>query len=100
MSQVDSDVHERSEVVLGADVVGAAVVVTSDVAVGTVVVASEVAVGSVVVSTVVVGAWVPAGTTVVAGVVVSELPPHPEATDRNANTTAYFLIVPILPPLP
>jgi len=36
------------------------------------------------------------GTTVavVAGVAVSELPPHPETTNRNTSATAYFLIAP------
>jgi hypothetical protein len=32
---------------------------------------------------------------VVAGVAVSELPPHPETTNKNASATAYFLIAPI-----
>ena len=43
-------------------------------------------------ATVVVGATVAAGATVVAGTAVSELPPHPEATNRNVSATAYFLI--------
>jgi hypothetical protein len=37
---------------------------------------------------------------VVAGVAVSELPPHPEATSRNVSATAYFLMASVcrLPP--
>ena len=62
-------------------VVGAAVV-----AVG----AAAVAVGA---AAVVVGACVVTEATVVAGVAVSELPLHPETTNENVRTTAYFLTV-------
>ncbi len=37
---------------------------------------------------------------VVAGVAVSELPPHPETTNKNASATAYFLIAPVCHPSP
>ena len=62
---------------VGAAVVGAAVVVGAVVVVG---------------AAVVVGVTVVVGTAVV-GVAVSELPPHPETTNRNVRTTAYFLTV-------
>ena len=42
---------------------------------------------------VVVGACVVTEATVVAGVAVSELPLHPETTNENVRTTAYFLTV-------
>ena len=42
---------------------------------------------------VVVGATPVVDFTVVAGALVSELPPHPEATNRNVSATAYFLMV-------
>jgi len=38
--------------------------------------------------------------TVVTGVAVSELPPHPETTNRNVSATAYFLIAPVCHPSP
>ena len=41
----------------------------------------------------VVGACVVTEATVVAGVAVSELPLHPETTNENVRTTAYFLTV-------
>ena len=41
-----------------------------------------------------------AGTTVVAGVAVSELPPHPETTNKNVSATAYFLTVGVCHPSP
>ena len=77
---------------------------------GTVVVAAAVVVGA----TVVVGAAVVAGTTVVvaatvvvgaaavveAGTAVSELPPHPETTNRNVSATAYFLTASVCHPAP
>ena len=71
-------------------VVGAAVVVA----------AAVVVTATVVDATVVVGARVTAGATVVAGVAVSELPPHPETTNKKASATAYFLIVPVCHPSP
>jgi hypothetical protein len=77
-------------------VVGAAVVVSATVVVGAAVVAAAtVVVGAAVVAaaTLVVGAAVVAAATVVVGVAVSELPPHPEATNKNVRTTACFLIV-------
>ena len=43
-------------------------------------------------ATVVVGAAV---VVVAAGAAVSELPPHPETTNKNASATAYFLIAPV-----
>ena len=43
----------------------------------------------VVTATVVVGA----AAVVEVGAVVSELPPHPETTSKNTNTTGYFLTV-------
>ena len=49
---------------------------------------------------VVVNATVMVDATVAAGVAVSELPPHPEATNKHARTTAYFLIALSLPPSP
>ena len=67
----------------GASVVGAADVVAATVVVGT---------------AVVVDAWVAAGATVAAGVAVSELSPHPEATNRNVSATAYFLTVSVCHP--
>ena len=42
---------------------------------------------------VVAGACVVTEATVVAGVAVSELPLHPETTNENVRTTAYFLTV-------
>jgi hypothetical protein len=82
-------------VVVGATVVVGAVVV---------VVGATVVVGAVVVvvgATVVVGAVVVVvGATVVAGLAVSELPPHPETTNRNVRTTAYFLTVSVCHPSP
>jgi hypothetical protein len=38
--------------------------------------------------------------TVAAGVAVSELPPHPEATNKTVTATAYFLTPLSLPPSP
>ena len=38
--------------------------------------------------------------TVVTGVAVSELPPHPETTNRNVSATAYFLTVSVCHPSP
>ena len=38
--------------------------------------------------------------TVVAGVAVSELPPHPETTNRKVSATAYFLTVSVCHPSP
>jgi hypothetical protein len=84
-------------------VVGAAVVVAATVVVGTAVVvgAAVVVAATVVVGTaVVVGAGVAAGATVVTGVAVSELPPHPEATNKNVRTTACFLTVSVCHPSP
>ena len=79
-------------VVVGATVVaGAAVVVGATVVVG---------VADVVGAAVVVGAGVAAGATVVTGVAVSELPPHPEATNKNVSTTACFLAVSVCHPSP
>ena len=40
------------------------------------------------------------GGAVVAGVAVSELPPHPETTNRNVSATAYFLTVSVCHPSP
>jgi hypothetical protein len=40
------------------------------------------------------------GAAVVAGVAVSELPPHPETTSKNANATVYFLIATACHPTP
>ena len=75
--------------VLGAVVaVGAAAVVVGAAAV--VVGAAAVVVGT---AAVVVGACVVTEATVVAGVAVSELPLHPETTNENVRTTAYFLTV-------
>jgi hypothetical protein len=76
--------------VLGAAavVVGAAAVVVGAAAV--VVGAAAVVVGA---AAVVVGACVVTEATVVAGVAVSELPLHPETTNENVRTTAYFLTV-------
>ncbi len=37
---------------------------------------------------------------VVAGVAVSELPPHPETTNKNASATAYFLTATVCHPSP
>ena len=57
-------------------------------------------------ATVVVGAAVVVGTTVVVdatvvtGVAVSELPPHPETTNRNVSATAYFLTASVCHPSP
>ena len=75
-------------------VVGATVVVGIAVAVG-----ATVAVGAAVVvdATVVASAAVVVGATVVA---VSELPPHPEATNRNVSATAYFLTTRVCHPSP
>jgi len=67
----------------GASVVGAADVAAATIVVGT---------------AVVVGAWVATGATVVAGVAVSELPPHPETTNKNVSATAYFLTVSVCHP--
>ena len=68
--------------VLGAVVaVGAAAVVVG---------AAAVVVGA---AAVVVGACVVTEATVVAGVAVSELPLHPETTNENVRTTAYFVTV-------
>ena len=99
-------------VVVGTVVVGAAVVVGGAV----VVAATVVVVGATVVvdSAVVVGAAVVAGTTVVvaatvvvgaavvveAGTAVSELPPHPETTNKNVTATAYFLTASVCHPSP
>jgi len=84
-------------------VVGAIVDVTT-VVVGAPVVATVMAVvvGAVEVSAgaVEIGAWLAAVATVVAGVAVSELPPHPEATNKNASATAHFLTVPVCHPTP
>jgi len=46
-------------------------------------------------ATVVVAATVVVGAAVVVevGAAVSELPPHPEATNKNTRATAYFLTV-------
>jgi hypothetical protein len=85
---------------------GAVVVVGATVVVGAVVVVvgATVVVGAVVVvvgATVVVGAVVVVvGATVVTGVAVSELPPHPETTNRNVRTTACFLTVSVCHPSP
>ena len=38
--------------------------------------------------------------TVVTGVAVSELPPHPETTNRNVSATAYFFTIPVCHPSP
>ena len=63
--------------------------------------AADVVAATVVVGTaVVVDAWVAAGATVAAGVAVSELPPHPEVTNRKVSATAYFLTVPVCHPSP
>ena len=51
-------------------------------------------------TTVVVDACVVSRATVVAGVAVSELPLHPEATNKNVRTTAYFLTVSVCHPAP
>ena len=59
-------------------VVGTAVVVSASIVVGV---------------AVVVGATPVVDSTVVAGALVSELPPHPEATNKNTSATAYFLTV-------
>ena len=72
-------------VVDAAVVVGAAVVVDAAVVVG----AAAVVDAAVVVG----GVAVVVGATVVVGVAVSALPPHPEATNKNVRTTAYFLTV-------
>ena len=56
--------------------------------------------GTVEVAAVVAGACVAAGATVVAGVAMSELPPHPEATNKNVSATAYFLTVSVCHPTP
>jgi len=42
---------------------------------------------------VVVAATVVVGVAVVAGVAVSELPLHPETTNKKATATAYFLMI-------
>ena len=79
-------------------VVGAAVVVGATV----VVVGAAVVVGATVVvagAIVVVGAAV-VDATGVTGVAVSELPPHPEATNKNVTATAYFLTVSVCHPSP
>ncbi len=70
------------------EVLGAAAVVVGAAAV--VVGAAAVVVGA---AAVVVGACVVTEATVVAGVAVSELPLHPETTNENVRTTAYFLTV-------
>ena len=44
---------------------------------------------------VVVAATVVVGVAVVAGVAVSELPLHPETTNKKATATAYFLMIPV-----
>ena len=98
-------VESTVAVVIGATVVvGAAVVVigaTVVVGAAVVVIGATVVVGAaVVVTTVVVDARVAAGATVVAGVAVSELPPHPETTNKNASATAYFFIVSVCHPTP
>ena len=62
---------------------------------GTVVVGAMVVVGG----TVVVGAMVVVGS-VVAGAEVSELPPHPETTNRNVSATAYLFTIPVCHPSP
>ena len=49
---------------------------------------------------VVVGATVVVGAVVVAGVAVSELPPHPETTNRNVRATACFLTTRVCHPSP
>ena len=91
-------------VVAGATVVvGAAVVAGAVVVVGAALIvgAAVVVAATVVVDTaVVVGAGVAAGATVVTGVAVSELPPHPEATNKNVRTTACFLTVSVCHPSP
>jgi len=101
---VGAAVVVAATVVVGtAVVVGAAVVVAATVVVGTAVVvgAAVVVAATVVVGTaVVVGAGVAAGATVVTGVAVSELPPHPEATNKNVRTTACFLTVSVCHPSP
>ena len=85
-------VESTVAVVIGANVVGGAAVV---------VIGATVVVGAAVVgTTVVVYARVAAGATVVAGVAVSELPPHPETTNKNASATAYFFIVSVCHPTP
>ena len=76
--------------------VGPAVVVTG-VVVG---VAVDVGPAVVVGAAVVVAATVVVGVAVVAGVAVSELPPHPEATNKNVSATAYFLMAPVCHPCP
>ena len=77
-----------TEVVAGAVVVvGAAVVVGTRVVVGTAVVVGA----AVVVAT---------GAVVVTGATVSVPPLHPEATNRNVRTTAYFLTVSVCHPTP
>jgi len=48
----------------------------------------------------VVAATVVVGVAVVAGVAVSELPPHPEATNKNVRTTVHFLIPSVCHPFP
>ena len=69
--------------------VGPAVVVTG-VVVG---VAVDVGPAVVVGAAVVVAATVVVGVAVVAGVAVSELPLHPETTNKKATATAYFLMI-------
>ncbi len=79
-------------VVVGATVVvGVAVVVDAVVVVGAAVVVGV---------AVVVAATVVVGVAVVAGVAVSELPPHPEATNKNVRTTVHFLIPSVCHPFP
>ena len=76
--------------------VGPAVVLTG-VVVG---VAVDVGPAVVVGAAVVVAATVVVGVAVVAGVAVSELPLHPETTNKKATATAYFLMIPVCHPSP
>ena len=83
---------------VGAAVAGATVVVGATVVAG----ATVVVVGATVVAgaTVVVAVTVVVGAAVVVevGAAVSELPPHPEATNKNVTATAYFLMVSVCHP--
>ena len=80
-------------------VAGTAVVVGATVVVGTAFVVGVV-VGAVLAVDVVVAVVVVDSAEVEVGAAVSELPPHPETTNKTVTAAAYFLTVGVCHPLP